>query len=238
MVPEREVTGVTVLQLNSDIARLKRDVVDAKNFLVESNRKRSEKENKFWKSLEIAKQEKESLRGRLGGAEKAVELEKEEHKMKKAASELRHKATESSLEDLYEEDRIAKFNELTAVSERNSSYRAMLDKEPNNLLKQDRVKATQQRGVERFCQWYHDPNYKRGILADDMGLGKMATAISLPSKRPILTGGHVSYVVPASLIEDWMAEFQKWDPSGAFKVLHVHLHARGGIRDTKTIIGR
>jgi len=56
-------------------------------------------------------------------------------------------------------------------------------------------------------------NHRRGILADDMGLGKTYQAIS--AARRLMRSGRVDWalvVVPNSLSNNWLEEFNKWAP--------------------------
>jgi SNF2 family DNA or RNA helicase len=68
-------------------------------------------------------------------------------------------------------------------------------------------------------------NYNRAInciLADEMGLGKTLQSISLVAHLALtkhLSGPYL-FVVPLSVLFNWMAEFKKWCP--ALKVVRLH----------------
>jgi SNF2 family DNA or RNA helicase len=70
-------------------------------------------------------------------------------------------------------------------------------------------------------------NNQRGILADDMGLGKTYQAIS--AARRLIRAGRINWgliVVPKSLANNWLDEFNKWAPE-----LKVTVVKRSDIND-------
>jgi SNF2 family DNA or RNA helicase len=82
-------------------------------------------------------------------------------------------------------------------------------------------------------------NYNRAInciLADEMGLGKTLQSISLVAHLAITKqqSGPYLFVVPLSVLFNWMAEFKKWCPT--LKVLRLHSNDKEEQSRLKTML--
>ncbi|XP_059404484.1 DNA excision repair protein ERCC-6-like [Carassius carassius] len=78
----------------------------------------------------------------------------------------------------------------------------------------------QKEGVA-FLYSLHRDGRKGGILADDMGLGKTIQVISfLSGMYDAELANHTLLVMPTSLIQNWVHEFNKWSPGMRVKEFH------------------
>ncbi len=100
-------------------------------------------------------------------------------------------------------------SELEAVLKEESLLQTMVREQPHSFVAGRQLQPHQIAGLN-WLLLLHKRNLN-GILADEMGLGKTVQAIALLAHLADLGEKHSAIVVvPASVVSNWKAEFERW----------------------------